>query len=195
MKKSNGKLTKLNIAVFISGRGSNLRSIILDSLKKNSVYKVKIVISNRKKAKGLLLAKKKGIRNYILDFTKSKKVGLEVLSKLNKNKIKLVCLAGFMKIVPSYFIKQYKGKIINIHPSLLPKYKGLNTHNRVFINKEKFTGCTVHYVNKLLDSGKIILQEKISLKKKDTVQSIKKKVLKLEHKIYPKAIKKVLINL
>ena len=195
MKKSNGKLTKLNIAVFISGRGSNLRSIILDSLKKNSVYKVKIVISNKKKAKGLLLAKKKGIRNYIVDFTKSKKLGLEVLHKLNKNKIKLICLAGFMKIVPSYFIKQYKGKIINIHPSLLPKYKGLNTHKRVILNKEKFTGCTVHYVNKQLDSGKIILQEKISIKKKDTAKSIKKKVLKLEHKIYPKAINKVLITL
>ena len=195
MKKLNGKLTKLNIAVFISGRGSNLRSIIQDSLKKNSVYKVKIVISNKKKAKGLLLAKKKGIRNYIVDFTKSKKLGLEVLHKLNKNKIKLVCLAGFMKIVPSYFIKQYKGKIINIHPSLLPKYKGLDAHKRVILNKEKFTGCTVHYVNKLLDSGKIIIQKKISLKKKDTVQSIKKKVLKLEHKIYPMAIKKVLITL
>ena len=100
-----------------------------------------------------------------------------------------------MKIVPSYFIKQYKGKIINIHPSLLPKYKGLDTHKRVILNKEKFTGCTVHYVNKLLDSGKIIIQKKISLKKKDTVQSIKKKVLKLEHKIYPMAIKKVLITL
>jgi len=195
MKNLNGKLTKLNIAVFISGRGSNLRSIILDSLKKNSVYKVKIVISNKKKAKGLLLAKKKGIRNYFVNFTKSKKLGLEVLRKLNKNKIKLVCLAGFMKIVPSYFIKQYKGKIINIHPSLLPKYKGLDTHKRVILNKEKFTGCTVHYVNKLLDSGKIIIQEKISIKKKDTVQSIKKKVLKLEHKIYPIAIKKVLITL
>ena len=166
MKNLNGKLTKLNIAVFISGRGSNLRSIILDSLKKNSVYKVKIVISNKKKAKGLLLAKKKGIRNYFVNFTKSKKLGLEVLRKLNKNKIKLVCLAGFMKIVPSYFIKQYKGKIINIHPSLLPKYKGLDTHKRVILNKEKFTGCTVHYVNKLLDSGKIIIQEKISIKKK-----------------------------
>ena len=100
-----------------------------------------------------------------------------------------------MKIVPSYFIKQYKGKIINIHPSLLPKYKGLNTHKRVILNKEKFTGCTVHYVNKQLDSGKIILQEKISIKKKDTAKSIKKKVLKLEHKIYPEAIKKVLITL
>ncbi len=195
MKKLNGKLIKHNIAVFISGTGSNLRSIIINSLKKNSAYKVKIVISNKKKAKGLMLAKKKGIRNYIIDFTKSKKLGLEVLSKLNKNKIKLICLAGFMKIVPSYFIKQYKGKIINIHPSLLPKYKGLNTHKRVILNKEKFTGCTVHYVNKQLDSGKIILQEKISIKKKDTAKSIKKKVLKLEHKIYPEAIKKVLITL
>ena len=112
-----------------------------------------------------------------------------------KNNIKLVCLAGFMKILPSYFIKLYNGKIINIHPSLLPKYKGLNTHERVIKNNEKYTGCTVHYVNKYLDSGKIILQKKVRITKKDTVKSVEKKVLKVEHKVYPKAISKVLTNL
>ena len=194
MQKLNGKL-KYNIAIFISGRGSNLKSITKESLKKNTLYKVKIVISNRKNAKGLLFAKKMGIKNYFFDFTKSKKIGRKVLNLLNKNSIKLICLAGFMRILPSYFIKSFNGKIINIHPSLLPKYKGLNTHEKAILNKEIYTGCTVHYVNKFLDSGKTIFQRRVRITKKDTAKSIEKKVLKIEHKVYPKAINKVLSNL
>ena len=194
MKKLNGKL-KNNIAVFISGRGSNLKSIIKYSLKKEKYFNVKIVISNKKKAKGLLIANKNNIKNYYINFTHSKKLSNKVLNILKKNDIKLICLAGFMKILPAYFIKSYKGKIINIHPSLLPKYKGLNTHKRVIVNKEKFTGCTVHYVNKFLDAGKIIIQRKVRITKKDNVKSIKKKFLKIEHKIYSQAIVKVLSTL
>ena len=100
-----------------------------------------------------------------------------------------------MRILPVYFIKSFKGKILNIHPSLLPKYKGLNTHERVINNEEKFTGCTVHYVNKFLDAGKIIMQKRVRIQKKDNPKSIEKKVLKIEHKIYPLAIIKVLSNL
>ena len=195
MKKSGGKEIKNKIAVFISGRGSNLRSIIKYSTKKKSSYKVELVISNKKNAKGLLLAKKKAIKNRSINFTESKKLTDIVLNLLKKNHIKLVCLAGFMKILPVYFIKSFKGKIINIHPSLLPKYKGLNTHKKVINNGEKFTGCTVHFVNKFLDSGKIIIQKKVRIKKDDNHKSIEKKVLKIEHKIYPRAIKEVLSNL
>ena len=194
MNKLNGKL-KYNIAVFISGRGSNLKSIINYSLKKKSSYRVKIVISNKKKAKGLIIAKKRGVDNYFIDFTNSKKLGKTVLNILKKNNIKLICLAGFMKLLPAYFIELFNGKIINIHPSLLPKYKGLKTHKRVLSNNEKFTGCTVHYVNKFLDSGKIIFQKKIRITKNDTERSIEKKVLKIEHKIYPISIDKVLSSL
>ena len=100
-----------------------------------------------------------------------------------------------MKILPAYFIKSFKGKIINIHPSLLPKYKGLNTHEKVIANGEKFTGCTIHFVNKFLDSGKIIVQKKVRVRKNDDPKSIKKKVLKMEHEIYPQAIFDVLSNL
>ena len=195
MKKLNGKLLKYNIAIFISGRGSNLQSIINYSLKNKTKYNVKIVISNKQKAKGLSIAKKNGIKNYFMNFTKSRKLGNLVLNDLKKNNIKLVCLAGFMRILPDYFIKSYNGKIINIHPSLLPKYKGLNTHKRVIKNKEKFTGCTVHYVNKYLDSGRIISQKKIKINSKDTEKTIEKKVLKIEHKIYPLTINKILTNL
>ena len=194
MKKSNGKI-KYNIAVFISGRGSNLKSIVRYSLKNKTLYKVKVVISNKQKATGLLIAKKMGIENYYVDLTKSKKLGNRVLNILEKNDIKLVCLAGFMKILPAYFVKSYKGKIINIHPSLLPKYKGLITHKRVIENNEKYTGCTIHYVNRFLDSGKIICQRKVKITKKDNKRSIEKKVLKIEHKMYPKIIDKILSNL
>ena len=100
-----------------------------------------------------------------------------------------------MKILSKNFIKKFKGKILNIHPSLLPKYKGLNTHKRVIENREKFSGCTVHVVNSKLDSGKIILQKKVRLKKNETTKSLKKKILKQEHILYPKAIKKFLSNL
>ncbi len=194
MRKLGGKLN-YNIAVLISGRGSNLKSIFRNSLEKKSCYKVMLVISNKKNAKGLLFAKKKNIKTYIINFTKSKKLANKVLNILKKNNIKLLCLAGFMKILPEYFIRFYKGKIINIHPSLLPKYKGLNTHKRVLSNSDKYTGCTVHYVNKYLDSGKIIFQKKVRITKSDTEKSVEKKVLKIEHKIYPKAINKVLSNL
>ena len=194
MKKSNGKI-KYNIAVFISGRGSNLKSIVRYSLKNKTLYKVKVVISNKQKAIGLRIAEKMRIENYYVDLTKSKKLGNRVLNILEKNDIKLVCLAGFMKILPAYFVKSYKGKIINIHPSLLPKYKGLNTHKRVIENNEKYTGCTIHYVNRFLDSGKIICQRKVKITKKDNKRSIEKKVLKIEHKMYPKIINKILSNL
>ena len=97
-----------------------------------------------------------------------------------------------MKILSHNFIKKFKGKIINIHPSLLPKYKGLNTYNRVLKNGEKYTGCTVHFVNSKLDGGKIILQKKIKILKKDTAISLKKRVQKEEYLLYPRAIKKII---
>ena len=195
MKKSGGNEIKNKIAVFISGRGSNLKSIIEYSLKKKFFYKVELVVSNKQNAKGLIFAKKEGIKNYSIDFTKSKKHSDIVLDILKKNDIKLICLAGFMKILPVYFINSFRGKILNIHPSLLPKYKGLNTHERVINNGERFTGCTVHHVNKFLDSGKIVIQKKIRIDKNDNPKSIEKKVLKIEHKIYPQAICTVLSSL
>ena len=97
-----------------------------------------------------------------------------------------------MKILSKNFTKGFRGKIVNIHPSLLPKYKGLNTHKRAIKNKESFSGCTVHYVNSKLDSGKTILQKKVKIRKNDTVYSLQKRILKEEYKIYPKAISKIL---
>ena len=115
----------------------------------------------------------------------------KIISEIKNKKIKLICLAGFMKILSKNFIKSFNGKILNIHPSLLPKYKGLNTHQRAILNGEKYSGCTVHFVNSKLDSGKIILQKKVKITKNETENSLSKKILAQEHKLYPKAILKL----
>ena len=186
---------KINIAVFISGTGSNFKNLIERSIKKNSKFRINLVVSNKSKAEGLKYAKKYKINKKIIDYHDIRGAEKNILSTLKKNKIDLICLPGFMKILTNDFIKKFKGKILNIHPSLLPKYKGLNTHQKVIGNNEKFTGCTVHYVSSKLDSGKIILQKKVKIFKNDTSQKLAKRVLKQEHLLYPKALKKVLSNL
>ena len=191
MAKFIGK-SKLNAAVFISGRGSNLKSLINFTKKKLSPIKIVLVVSNNKEAPGLNYAKINNIKNIIVTYKNKLKAEKKLLGALLKYKIRLICLAGFVKILSKKFILKFEGKILNIHPSLLPNYKGLNTHRRVIENKEKFTGCTVHLVNSRLDSGKIILQKKIKILRKDNENSLAKKVLKLEHQLYPRAIVKFL---
>ena len=185
---------KKNIAVLISGRGSNLKSLIKYSNKKKSLFKIKLVISNNINAKGLEIAEKSKINKQYIKYSNKKNFENRSLKLLKKNKIDLICLAGFMKILSKTFIKKFSKPILNIHPSLLPKYKGLNTHYKVIKNKEKYSGATVHIVNKELDSGKIIIQEQVKILKSDIVETLEKKVLKIEHKIYPKAIIKLLTN-
>ena len=182
----------LNISVFISGRGSNLLSLIKYTKIKKSKIKINLIISNNKFSKGLEFAKKNKIQNYVIDYSKQKQAENKILEYLRKNKIDLICLAGFMKILSSSFIKKFKNPILNIHPSLLPRYKGLNTHRRAIENKDKFSGATVHLVTPKLDSGKIILQKKVRILKSDTEKTLAKKVLKIEHKLYPAAIEKIL---
>ena len=182
---------KIETAVFISGTGSNLKSLIKFSNLKKSPITIKLIISDNPKAKGLIYGKIFKIKKKVFNFKNKNVAEKKIILEINRNKIKLICLAGFMKIISKNFIKNFKGKILNIHPSLLPKYKGLNTHNRAIINKEKFSGCTVHLVNSRLDSGKIILQKKVKIKKKDTSKRLAKKILAEEHKLYPKAILKI----
>tara|TARA_B100001063_G_scaffold239851_1_gene264004 strand:- start:309 stop:893 length:585 start_codon:yes stop_codon:yes gene_type:complete len=188
-------LKKIKTAIFISGTGSNLKNLIKFSLLKDSPVKISLIISNNMKAKGLKFAKIYKIKKKTYQFNKNSASEKTILKDLKENKIVLICLAGFMKILSKDFIQKFKGKILNIHPSLLPKYKGLNTHERVINNKEKYSGCTVHYVNSKLDSGKIILQKKVKVSKKDSPKSLKKKILKEEHKLYPKALMKIFTNL
>ena len=194
MAKSIGP-KKIKTAVFISGTGSNLKNLIKFSLKKISPIEVNLIISNNVKAKGLKFAKLYKIKKKVYNYDKKKISEKKILKDLKSNDIKLICLAGFMKILSKDFIKKFKGKILNIHPSLLPKYKGLNTHYRAIQNKEKYSGCTVHLVNSKLDSGKIILQKKVKLSKKETPSSLQKKILKHEHVLYPRAISKIFVSL
>ena len=194
MVKSTGP-KKINVAVFISGTGSNFKNLVIHSFKKNSKFRIDLVISNNPKAKGLDYANKFKVKKRIIHYSNIGYAEKKIIFELQKNKIDLICLAGFMKILSRNFIKKYSGKILNIHPSLLPKYKGLQTHERAISNKEKYSGCTVHFVSPKLDSGKIILQKKVKILKNDTVKKLKKRVLKQEHLLYPKALKKVLSNL
>ncbi len=148
------------------------------------------MVSNNKNAKGLTYAKRNNIKYEIVNYKNKKKAESKILKVLNKNNIDLICLAGFMKILSKRIVNKYKNKILNIHPSLLPRYKGLNTHKRVIMNKESFTGCTVHIVNSKLDAGKIILQKRMKILKKDNEKSLAKRLLKIENEMYPKALNK-----
>ena len=176
MEKSSGKK---NTAVLISGRGSNLRSLIKYSKTKKSLIRIVLVISDNFSAKGLNYAKKTNINNIVIKYSNRKNFEDRLFKLLRKNNVDLICLAGFMKILSGKFIKKLNKTILNIHPSLLPKYKGLNTHDRAIKNKDKYSGATVHIVNDKLDSGKIILQKKVKILKSDSGKSLEKKVLKI----------------
>jgi phosphoribosylglycinamide formyltransferase-1 len=182
----------INTAVFISGTGSNLKSLIKFSNLKKSPISIKMIISNNPKSKGLAFGKIYKIRKKVFNFNKQTKTEKEILELLKKKKINLICLAGFMRILSKNFIQNFKGQILNIHPSLLPKYKGLNTHDRAIKNKDRYSGCTVHFVTAKLDSGKIIIQKKVKINKKDTPRTLANKVLAEEHKLYPEAILKII---
>ena len=180
--------TREHLCILISGRGSNLRSLIESCRRKNFPTKVKLVVSDNPKAPGLKYAKQYRIPFKVI----TKNFENTLLRILEKHSIDIICLAGFMKILSKKFIRQSYNVIVNIHPSLLPKYKGLNTHQRAIKNKEKESGCTVHYVNGELDSGDIILQSKVKIAKNETKESLEAKILKKEHILYPKAINKII---
>jgi phosphoribosylglycinamide formyltransferase-1 len=184
-------LKKIKTAVFISGTGSNLKNLIKFSKIKKSPISIDLIFSNTPKAIGLRYSNQFNIKKYVSNFGNSKITETKILNFLKKKNIEFICLAGFMKILSKSFIRRFNGKIVNIHPSLLPKYKGLNTHIKAIQNKDKLAGCTVHLVTAKLDSGKIILQKKVKILKKDTPTSLAKKVLRLEHKLYPIAIKRI----
>jgi len=181
-------VNKIKACVFISGNGSNLKSIIKNSRDYNFPIKIELIISNNIKANGLKIAKKYSIPYKYFSTRNKKLFERNSLFEVKKRNIKFLCLAGFMKVLSNSFIKSFHHKIINIHPSLLPKYKGLDTHERVLKNKEKYSGCTVHYVTSKPDSGKIILQKRIRIGKNETAHSLKLKILKQEHVLYSKSI-------
>ncbi len=185
---------KLSVAILISGGGSNMVQLVKSMDDKHPAF-ASVVISNNSDAPGLKKARDLGVPTEIIDSDYIKKNGLdfetELVAILKYYSVEIICLAGFMKVLSKEFIDNFKTRILNIHPSLLPKYKGLNTHERAINDSEKFSGCTIHLVNHKLDSGKIILQKRIKIYKQDTSKSLAKRILKEEHKLYPKAIIKL----
>jgi len=170
---------------------------ILKAIKKKKIpIKPAVVISNKPNAKGLAIAKKMGVQIEIIDSSKYKGKRLqydkEIISTLKKYKVTpsngLVCLAGFMRIISPYFIKEYKNKILNIHPALLPAFPGLDAQKQAIEFGSKFSGCTVHFVDEGVDTGPIIIQEVVKISNNDTEKSLSKKILVKEHEIYPKAV-------
>ena len=187
-------MVKKNTCVFISGQGTNLKNLIFHSRDNSFPIKISLVITNKKEAFGVNLAKKFQIPYIFID-TKFKNYENKILLNLKKYNISFICLAGFMKIISKNIINRYQGKIINIHPSLLPKFKGLNTFTRMLKNKEKKAGCTVHFVNAKLDSGKVIIQKNFNIVDKDNEITLKNKTQKLEYRAFPEAIIRIFRNI
>ena len=182
---------KLSVAILISGSGSNMVQLI-KSMDDNHPAFPSIVISNKPNAAGIKKAQDLGIPTQIINENFEKSNGSDFEAKLkeilNRYEVKIICLAGFMKVLSKDFIEVFKGRILNIHPSLLPKYKGLNTHVRAIAAKDKFSGCSVHLVTAELDGGPILAQRKVTIEKTDTAETLSSKVLKEEHLLYPEVL-------
>ena len=181
-----------NLGILISGNGSNMKNII-DACKNGSLKSnVSVVISDNPLAKGLSLANKENIESVLIDrdkFSSAENFENTILKKLDTAQVNLICLAGFMRILSKNFLKKWNYKIINVHPSLLPAFKGLNTHQRALKSGAKYSGCTIHYVNEKIDGGEIIKQKSIKILDSDDKNSLKKKILMEEHKLYISVIK------
>tara|TARA_E500000178_G_scaffold203071_1_gene200781 strand:- start:244 stop:816 length:573 start_codon:yes stop_codon:yes gene_type:complete len=188
-------MNKKPIGVFISGRGSNLESIINACKDENFPAKVVCVFSDNANAEGLQFALKNNIDTHTLDlnnFESKDHFEEEILKLIKPYNIELICLAGYMKIITDTLISGYPNRIINIHPSLLPKFKGLDTHQRALDAQEVESGCSVHYVNSKIDDGRVIMQTSVAIEKTDNADTLAKKVLKAEHELYPASIIKLL---
>ena len=182
---------KLSVAILISGSGSNMVQLI-KSMDDNHPAFPSIVISNKPNAAGIKKARDLGIPTQIINENFEQSNGIdfeaELTEILNRYEVKIICLAGFMRILSKDFIDVFKGRILNIHPSLLPKYKGLNTHARAIAAKDKFSGCSVHLVTAELDGGPILAQSKVTIERTDTAETLSSKVLKEEHLLYPEVL-------
>jgi len=185
-------MSNFNVAVLISGNGSNLQAII-DKFQKDEFVNVSCVISNKKDAYGLVRAEKANIDHYFIDnknFSSREEFEQALINILNKYEPDLVVLAGFMRILSGLFVNKYENKLINIHPSLLPKYKGLDTHRKVLENQDEYHGVTVHFVDNTLDGGPILAQTRTPVETQD-IKELEEKIHELEHKIYPEVIKDI----
>jgi len=185
-------MARKRVGILISGRGSNMASLIDAAQAKDYPAEIALVVSNRPDAKGLEIAKAKGIATAIIDHTKfpSREAFDNALQeKLAAAKIEFLCLAGFMRVLTDHFVKSWHGRILNVHPSLLPDFKGVDTHKRVLEAGVKTHGATVHFVVPELDSGPIVMQAEVPVLAGDDEKRLAARVLQAEHKIYPAALK------
>ena len=184
----------LNLGILISGRGSNMLNLVNASQRGLINSKIKIVISNNKNSSGIDKAKRKNIKTKIInqkDYGSKKDFENALTNTLKNQNVDLVCLAGFMSILSKKFLKEWHRKVINIHPSLLPSFRGKNAVKQALENRVKTAGCSVHFVDEGIDTGEIIGQEKVSVSSNDDQETLGKKILKKEHVLYIKVIKEL----
>jgi phosphoribosylglycinamide formyltransferase-1 len=188
-------MTKKRVAVLISGRGSNMTALIEAAQAKDYPAEIVIVVSNRPDAAGLTRAREAGIATAVIDhrpFRDDREAFERALDdELRKHRIDIVCLAGFMRLLTAWFIGRWSGRILNIHPALLPQFKGLNTHRRALEAGAKRHGATVHFVVEETDAGPIVSQQSVPVLQDDTEETLAERVLKIEHRIYPEALRLV----
>ena len=189
---------KIKVAVLISGRGSNLKALIEASKDSDFPAVISLVISNKQDAGGLKIATENNIKTLTIDhklFKSRQDFDNEVTQAIAQNSCQIVCLAGFMRILSQSFVDRWRSRLINIHPSLLPAFKGADAVGDALKYGVKYSGCTVHYVEKEVDSGKIIAQAVVVVEDNDNKASLAARILESEHLIYPKALKQVCIDL
>lgn len=188
---------KVKVAILISGRGSNMKALIEACKNKDFPAEIVLVLSNKKDALGLEFAKSKNIATEIIEhknFNSRENFDKELDKIISSYKVEIICLAGFMRLLSPWFTKKWHDKLINIHPSFLPHFKGANAVEDAINAKAKFSGCTVHYVRAEMDSGPIIKQVKVDILPSDTKEELATKILEQEHKIYSEALKIVALN-
>ena len=190
-RRSDNIVTQLKLAVLISGSGTNLKALIDACSEASYPAQISLVLSNKENASGLAHAKKAGIPTLVIrhtDFTERHKFDEALTNALESNKVDLICLAGFMRILGQTFVSRWRDQLINIHPSLLPAFKGLHTHKRALQAGVRIAGCTVHYVRTEVDVGPIVAQAAVPVMPDDTEECLAKRVLEQEHRLYPLSV-------
>ena len=187
----------MKIGILISGRGSNMVAIV-DAVANGEIpgAEVAVVISDKADATGLDKARERGVETVVVERNGRPRVehDAEIISELRKRGVELVCLAGYMRLLSGEFVRAFPERIINIHPSLLPKFRGLDAQKQALESGAKVTGCTVHFVDELLDHGKVILQESVEVRDDDTVERLSARILEQEHRLYIEAVKRICEN-
>ncbi|MCK4890078.1 MAG: phosphoribosylglycinamide formyltransferase [Candidatus Aminicenantes bacterium] len=188
---------KGKIAILLSGRGSNFEAIYKNSIRKDSLFEIAVVVSDKSKAKGLKTAGDLGIPTHFIrprDFSSKDEYEKNLIELFETFKIDLICLAGFMRIISPTLIKKFPGRIINIHPSLLPLFPGLHAQKQALEAGAEISGCTVHFVDEGVDSGPVIMQASVGIEKDDSEESLSTRILIEEHRIYSEVIKLFFLN-